>query len=187
MAHILLDIDCVVADFTGAVCKQLTLDGFPGYDKYSFTNYNMRSCLKEPAAQLAFDRMPYRPGFCAAIERLPGAQDFYKALKAQGHHVEALTAKWGDSPFWEQERYEWLVSFGFNDRDIHIVPNSDAKKLFAADCIIEDRLQTLVDWPHKGLKILLHYPWNHGHTPDGIIRVGALAGALIHTSMLPRS
>lgn len=180
--NIALDVDGVLADFNGALSKALVQEGGPYLADADYNTWELKKCVPVEWHP-ALDRISTRPGFCSSIERYPAAQAFYRILKRYGR-VFALTTAWNGST-WEQERYAWLESFGFADPEIQIVHSHDEKRAVPCDVIIEDRLETLQDWPQNGcLKILLDRPWNQ-QSPErdakhGILRAADYDGVLQH-------
>jgi 5'(3')-deoxyribonucleotidase len=155
--QIITDVDGVLADFNGALSKALALEGCRYLTDDDYWTWELTECVpKEFHGTLT--QIAHRPGHCASIPRYDGAQAFYKKLRLHGR-VMAVTTAWHGSK-WEQERYEWLVSFGFNDPEIHVVHKHEEKYAVPCDVVIEDRVETLRHWPGQPLKILIDRPWN---------------------------
>jgi 5'(3')-deoxyribonucleotidase len=159
---VVCDVDGVLADFNGALSKALAAEGclHPAgrpYQDDDFTQWELLKCI-EPAHHGHLERISYRQGFCSSIQRYDGAQRFYRSLQKHGR-VLAVTTSW-KGPSWDQERYEWLVSFGFADPEIHLVKNHAEKHAVPCDVVIEDRLETLQSWPAGPMRVLVDRPWN---------------------------
>jgi 5'(3')-deoxyribonucleotidase len=174
---IICDIDGVLADFNGALSKALAAEGclHPSGRPYCDDDYSQWELVKciEPQHKRALERISTRPGFCTTIERYEGAQRFYKALRKHGR-VMAVTTSW-KAASWDQERYDWLVSFGFADPEVYLVRSHEEKHAIPCDVVIEDRLETLQGWPEGPMRILVNRPWNqqpeYKDLEQGIMRV----------------
>jgi 5'(3')-deoxyribonucleotidase len=155
---IITDVDGVLADFNGALSKALALEGCHLLTDEDYHTWELTKCVPKEYHK-ALERIAHRPGFCASIPRYDGSQEFYRRLRSQGR-VMAVTTAWKGSSRWEQERFEWLLSFGFADPEIHIVFKHEEKYAVPCDVVIEDRVETLRAWPGTALRILVHRPWN---------------------------
>lgn len=154
---IVCDVDGVLADFTGALWNALAAEGCGRYTDADLTQWELVQCVR-PEHHPALERISTRPGFATSIPRYEGAQRFYKSLRKHGR-VMAVTTSW-KAASWDQERYDWLLSFGFADLDIYLVKNHHEKHAVPCDVVIEDRLETLQTWPKGPMKILVDRPWN---------------------------
>lgn len=113
------------------------------------------------AEERTFEGLKYKKGYIASLPRYPGAQQVVKTLRARGHEVRCITAPWA-SPYWHQERYEWLLSFGFSERE-QIYCSGPEKHYVAGDVLVEDREDTVKAWQKanpNGMGIILDRPWN---------------------------
>jgi 5'(3')-deoxyribonucleotidase len=171
--RLLVDCDGVLADFTGALCKELHKEGHGTWTDDHLTTWELKACLPTKSHS-AIDRIMTRPGFFASIPRYAGAQGFVKALRKRGD-VSAVTVVTGKAM---QERYEWLLVLGFQDHEIILVDKHEAKAAVTGDAIIDDRIETLERCSH-GVRILFDRPWNQKHVP-GIIRAQDYSQVLKH-------
>ena len=114
--RILVDCDGVLADFTGALCKELHKEGHGSWTDEHLTTWELKACFPTKSHS-AIERIMTRPGFFASIPRYPGAQSFIKDLRKRGD-VSAVTVVTGKA---QQERYDWLCSLGFQDHEIVLV------------------------------------------------------------------
>ena len=161
--RILLDVDGVLADFTGTLCSALVKEGFDSYKDEDLTEWELNACFP-PECHDAISRIMTRPGFFASIPRYAGAQAFYRDLCRLGE-VTAVTTVKGRA---QQERYDWLLFFGFADHNIILVEDHDQKAFIPGEVLIDDRIETLWKCPHKK-NIVFDRPWNR--RPDnGVLR-----------------
>ena len=155
--QIALDCDGVIADFNGALSDALAVQGCGRYTDESYHTWELKECIRKEH-HAALDRVGADRSFCAKIPRYPGSESFYRELRGLGR-VLAVTTKWKSST-WIEQRYDWLLSFGFSDPEIHIVHSHQEKYAVPCDVVIEDRVQTLQDWPMGPTRILIDRPWN---------------------------
>lgn len=160
--QIITDVDGVLADFNGALSIALAKEGCPYLKDEDYDTWELTACVPKKYHK-TLEQIAHRRGHCASIPRYHGAQDFYRRLRSHGR-VMAVTTAWKGSN-WEQERYEWLLSFGFNDPEIHIVRAHEEKYAIPCDVVIEDRVETLRHWPGSALRVLVDRPWNR-QTPE---------------------
>lgn len=173
MKRLLVDVDGVLADFTGALCKELAKEGHGTWTDEHLTTWELKSCF--PAkSHAAIERIMTRPGFFASIPRYDGAQAFVKNLRKRGD-VSAVTVVTGKA---QQERYDWLLSLGFQDHEIVLVDKHEAKTAVTGDAIIDDRIETLEKCSHH-TRIVFDRPWNQKGVP-GIARALDYAHVLRH-------
>ena len=155
--QIITDVDGVLADFNGALSLALSKEGCHYLKDEDYHTWELKHCVPKEHHK-TLEQIAHRRGHCANIPRYPGAQDFYRKLRKHGR-VMAVTTAWKGAQ-WEQERFEWLLSFGFADPEIHIVQAHEEKYAIPCDIVVEDRAETLKNWPGQPLKILVDRPWN---------------------------
>lgn len=157
---ILLDVDGVLADFTGRVLQigneltkcSYTMEDVKEWDVFSLYPKELKRVLVYHIC---------REGFCTRLDVLPGALDGVKQLKEVGH-VVAVTSPWWSSKTWMHERMEWLkLHF---DIPMRSVIHTAAKELIRGDIMIDDKPENLLSWgdAQKGqsLSILVDAPYN---------------------------
>jgi 5'(3')-deoxyribonucleotidase len=150
MTVILVDVDGVLADFTGHLSKET------GIPEDAFTAFKFEDCLTPEQTELCRDVLA-RPGFCSTIPAYKGAKSFVKNLKKLGE-VVAVTAPWHSCTTWEWERRGWLKNLGIGRM---ISAKAEDKHLIQGEYLIEDRIDTLECWRGGGrFPILLDRPWN---------------------------
>jgi 5'(3')-deoxyribonucleotidase len=166
-------VDGVLADFTGALCNELHLEGHGTWCDEDLTTWELTSCFPKKS-HAAIERIMTRPGFYSSIPRYPGAQVFLKELRKRGD-VSAVTTVVGRAA---QERYDWLCSLGFQDHEIVIVEKHETKASVMGDAIIDDRIETLEKCNHY-VRIVFDRPWNQKKVP-GIARAKDYEKVLAH-------
>jgi len=163
---ILLDCDGVLADFVGAVCRELELMQLPPKKPEDFTTWN----LEETLGAEVFDRVSRAisaRNWAKIIHPYEGSGNFVHQLRIIGH-VVCVTAPW-DSPTWMESRYKWLSKcFGFTRQDVFF---TSRKGLLRGDYLIEDSLANVNAWEgDDGLGIILDRPWNQGKLAKPFVR-----------------
>jgi len=161
--RLLVDVDGVLADFTGALCKELHKEGHGTWTDEHLTTWELKTCFP-PKSHSAIERIMTRPGFFASIPRYAGAQQFVRSLRRRGD-VSAVTVVTGKA---QQERYDWLLSLGFQDHEIVLCSDHLHKRAVPGDAIIDDRIETLEKCSH-GVRIVFDRPWNQKEVP-GVVR-----------------
>lgn len=172
MTIILCDVDGVLADFIGELCRK----ALPGRTPKDFTRWKLEENLDTVDTAYA-EQTICSPGFCEGLPLYPGAKGFLKSLRKVGQ-VIALTAC-TPTRHWPGERIEWCVKRGFDRQDIILCPGP-RKRLVFGHYLIEDRLDTALQWQDKnifGQAILIDRPWNQGNT-HGVKRVHSYNEAL---------
>jgi hypothetical protein len=189
MRKILVDVDGVLANFVGAVCQGLQAWSGPSrrpsvvplrYRPELFREYDMRKALTE-REQEEMHRMCSSPGFCSGLEWYEGAKDWLAELRLLGH-VTALTAPYGNSPHWTEERREWLRGHV----DAVTFCHKERKADEPGDILIEDRLETCVEWSKRQGKrsIVVDRPWNQERGGPLVARAYGLPGVSIVAGIL---
>lgn len=155
---ILTDVDGVLADFVGGLCRELAVRGIaktPEDVKHwelaeSFSAEELRASLEIMGS----------PGFCHSLEWYAGAREFLVSLADLGE-VHALTAPFRNGPSWMHERMGWLSGAVASDR-VHFV-SGKYKHMVRGDVLIEDHPGNAAAWldEHpRGTAILIDRPWN---------------------------
>jgi 5'(3')-deoxyribonucleotidase len=156
MKTILCDVDGVLADCVGALCKEI-----PGLTPERVKHWDLSLSMSKEDHDKAMAAMA-RPGFCEGLSWYEGAQNFVTRLQARST-VYALTSPFG-SDTWETERKRWL-SPTIGRHFVLSVPTS-AKPLVRGDILIEDHPGTAYRWllANPGSRaVLIDRPWNQ-HT-----------------------
>lgn len=161
--RILIDVDGVLLDFVGACCDRLDRDKKEVFNRLRYERldevfHNWES-LSAVVSRIDFhDRMHW----------LKDARGMLDNLRGQGHKLVALTAPWVSSPTWCHDRIKKLEPAGFSPKEIIFCPQGQ-KKFVDGDVLIEDTLQTAIDWRvmraegGNELAIVVEQPWNERH------------------------
>lgn len=149
MTRILVDVDGVLADLVGALCRNL-----PRHTPDKMTEYRFQDTLDATEWTIAHNDM-VRPNFVAHMPWYPGAQDFVRKLHALGD-VVAVTRPYEHSPTWAYEREQWLR--GHVDRVVHTAH----KEMIRGDYLVEDSTDNALKWAQHwpgGTAYLIARPW----------------------------
>jgi 5'(3')-deoxyribonucleotidase len=180
--RLLLDVDGVLCDLVGQLCRLL-----PHRHVSDFTAYQFEHVLTLDELETVRRAMT-ASGFCRDLPWHDGALDFVQRLRLIGE-VVAVTRPYDESPTWTYERARWLRPH------VPDVVHTDRKTLIPGDVLIEDSLENAVQWScchAAGLAIIIDRPWNqepprsgygatipthrnHGH---GVLRVMTYEHAL---------
>jgi 5'(3')-deoxyribonucleotidase len=141
---ILLDVDGVLADFSGATCALLQ-------DLYNIqatveqiTQWDLLECFSLSETQkIEITRRWREPGFCERLPTLPGAQAAVAELHKLGE-VFAVTAPLSKAPMWCHEREQWLLG-RFGIEPDHVIHTS-AKHLVRGDLFLDDKPESVRAW-----------------------------------------
>lgn len=155
------------------------------YCQADFTTWKLEETLSPCAAKVLRDAT-LTEGWCVTIPWYENVQGFMGELFELGD-VRILTAAVGDSDHWINERKAGLQgTFGFDQNEIIFCPGPEKQFVFG-DILIEDRLDTCVQWAARwsvqtkflnSKAILIDRPWNQGNTPFGVYRVSSYNEAL---------
>lgn len=173
MRRILLDVDGVLADFIGPVvtwANSLRRAGGPPHTREQITQFDMLKAWGIAHMWGELDRHVVKPGFCEALEPVPGAREFVAALSRTAE-VVIVTSPWKTSPTWCFERRNWLEKcMGWTGE----VMFTKRKDLVRGDVLIDDAAEHTDAFPGVGL--LLDQPWNQHATKS--LRVANFGQAL---------
>lgn len=150
---ILLDIDGVIIDFVGPICRYFGCQE-PRY-------WDLRDLGLDKGE---IDSLVCRRDFCTELDPYHAALDFLIDLREIGR-VVAVTSPYDRSRYWASERYHVLRSLGFAKQDIIIGKD---KSLIWGDVLIDDcpeNVSSFVGSNPERSGLLLDRPWNR--IPDG--------------------
>ncbi len=157
---ILVDCDGVLADFVEA-----TLDAIQDETgkRFSFKEINQfdigRALGLEPDEVKKMVARICTESFCRDLAAFEGAREGLDALREIGN-VYCVTSPFR-SPFWMYERQMWLEEqMGFTKANTF---HTSAKYLVRGDYLVDDKLDTLVEWEKRnpgGHGVLVKAPWN---------------------------
>lgn len=156
--RVLLDVDGVLADFVGGLCRDLTARGFPRTPD-DIRHWELRDTL--PANELReCHEIMATPGFCHGLPWYEGARDFVRTVRDE-HELHILTAPFDGSETWMRERVAWLANDVPRDR-VHFM-SGKWKHLVAGDVLVEDHPLNAAAWLDanpRGIAALVDRPWN---------------------------
>jgi len=140
--RILLDVDGVVGDFTGAVLKLIKQHMGITLRPEQVVDWDIQKLIpSEHHEHLRFAMN--QPGFCAGIEPFPEAPEAVKRLQTFGE-VVPVTTPFHTSPTWAYERSFWLAGkFGFDPRKI---VQTGYKEVVDGDILIDDKPENVQKW-----------------------------------------
>lgn len=158
---VLLDVDGVLADFTGAVCWCWSERFGREFKSEQVTQWDIAEALGIPKVLHAWAWEALRvPGFCRNVGSYPGAIEFVEALRMRGEEVYFVTSPLGGQ-HWHYERERWLKWF-FGAKSNQIIFCHD-KHLVRGRALIDDKVETIRAWSKAhpyGTAILRSQPYN---------------------------
>ena len=166
--RILLDVDGVLANFTGHTLDTLVKMGGPSIRYEDITEWDVLS--KIPAEWRGSLVQAWRkPGWCRSMPQYEGANLGVGALMNLGD-VHFVTAGMPKSPTWADERVEWLrYYYGVDHRDVTF---THAKEWVEGDVFIDDKEEHVIEWYARhptGCAILFMQPYNRvSRMPRGV-------------------
>lgn len=152
---LLMDVDGVLADFTGAVCLELSdILERKVTPKECFTWSFQKSFLLNSKQNRALFSRICRKNFCRDLALLPGAQKGVQRLiesnKVGG--IRFVTSPWDSSNYWIKERTDWIYKH-FNCTPFTVIHTHD-KGSIIGDIIIDDKPANVLAGSRK-LRILV--------------------------------
>lgn len=152
---ILLDVDGVLADFVGGLCRALAPHGHDVLPE-DVRAWDLTQALPAPAARCV-PKILSNPGFASGLAWYHGAREFL----AECRDPWIVTAPYTKSATWVSERLAWLVPAVSPHRVIFA--DGRAKPRVHGDVLIEDNAETAHAWAARhpeGLALVLARPWN---------------------------
>lgn len=179
--NILIDVDGVLADFSGHYLD--TLHRLTGVRAYAaqIDRWHIHECEWFPAsAKRAIEDEIVKPGWCGRIPMFPYAPALVSALREIGT-LYAVTSPWVSSPHWMHERTEWL-HYKLGIRARHVV-HAQVKHIIAGDILIDDKPAHVEEWSQsnqRGRGILFTAPHNRGHQLSRGVRASTNEEVIAH-------
>ncbi len=155
--RILLDVDGVIADWTGAVAGRIFEYGGGTMDRTKW----FRDSDLPPNVRTRVMMALAEPNFCFKFDPLPGALEAIKELRAAGCEVQFVTAIW-DSPTWVYDRNRWLRKHKLISGTSGVTYTKD-KHLVKGDIFVDDKISNVEHWKAawpNGIAVLWAQPWN---------------------------
>jgi len=151
----LLDVDGVVADFTGTLLRTLGSSLTPA-DITEYDIFRLLGDQREQAYAICQDEEFWR-----RLDVIPGAAEGVEKLRSEGYSVYWVTSPWYTCKGWYLARGAWLKEhFGTPYR--HMLPLSE-KAMVDGDVFIDDRPDMVVAWWARrgdGVSLLYDQPYN---------------------------
>jgi 5'(3')-deoxyribonucleotidase len=153
----LYDVDGVLADFIGGLCK-----GSGGLYRHitpeKVTSYDFEDCLPFAVVEDWRHQM-LMDGFALSLPVYPQAREQVQTYLDSGYDVVYVTKPYRPSRTWAYDRLEWL------DKYMPKAPvvMTGHKHLIKGDILVEDHPGNLAEWlDHHptGMGVLVDRPWN---------------------------
>lgn len=169
--RVLLDVDGVIADFTGFYLDCVEQTTGRRYVHDDVTEWSISKALGLSNRERAeTEALIERPGAALKIRELPGAVDAVKQIMALAD-VYFVTSPWDSNPTWSHDRREWLL-LRFGDLGKRVV-HTNCKEVVVGDLLVDDKPDNLIAWskdPRNGVPVLWDHPSNRGVEVDWSIR-----------------
>lgn len=164
--RILCDVDGVLADFVGLVLDYVQKNTGLSYLHSAVDKWDCFACLGIPEHWPYFRTQCDELGLCRSMREIPGARDFYAALRRLGD-VRVCTTPMTTA--WLSQRAEWLVAFGvpLNEQ----IQWCDKHELVPAyDVLIDDKAENCEAFAKAGgVAFCIATPYNT-HLSPHIVR-----------------
>lgn len=146
---IIIDVDCVVADFVGAILKLVDRTDrslakeYNWWEKYYSVKETkeIRRVLKEDSS------------FWQNLPLIDLAKEGMQFLRNMGHEIIWCTAPYRAKYGWESDRRIWLEKNNFLLEEDKIV-FTDAKEIVGATAFIDDKIEYISLWERANPKSL---------------------------------
>lgn len=171
--RILVDLDCIVADFFSEIWKRLSAITGNEYSTDQVKNWSLGSNFKEEGRDMVklIDSIYEAPGFFEALQPIPGAIESLRLLKEYGHEVIIVSAPC--TPLSAAEKLQWCKDWlpFIGKKDVVI---TGAKHIFKADVLIDDSPFNIVKFKAENPSaIALSIAYNHNDIPEYDGRYGS--------------
>jgi len=180
MRDLLLDVDGVCADFSGALISAVGSD----LKVENVTRWDILGLFTIEQRELAYDYLA-DPEFWRSLPVIEGAEEGVPVLEVT-HNILWVTSPWASCEGWEDARRAWLNEhFNMDEKGQPYHPRSD-KENIAGDAMIDDKPSNVEKWAAahpKGKAYLFDAPYNRDFdwpriTWDRILKTRSLWGAL---------
>lgn len=157
---VLLDVDDVLCDFTGAALRLISTQLGRPVTYQECRQWDIFSQFLNPVQEGIVRYQVSSRGFCSNLKVLPGALEGLESLRVAAE-VYLVTAPY-PSYSWASERLNWIEQH-LRFPSTHVVLTS-AKHLVCGDVLIDDKASNLVEWHKahpKGVPLLWGTHINH--------------------------
>lgn len=154
--RVLLDIDGVIADFTG---KLLEMYNHMTNEKVKISDIKSFRVFKWVKDPNTINRIIESPGFVMGLSPLPGAIDGVKEILDRGHEV-VFVSNGTNCPTSGHEKRNWLK---YHFRNVWKKPPlvlTYHKHFVSGDCLVDDNPKNLNNLSPSTAPLLWHQPYN---------------------------
>ena len=139
---ILVDVDCVLGDFVGAVCQ---LAGDPDREKATGYNWFEHTYDEKKVKEIKY-LLGHSAAFWQNLPLIPNAKEGIEFLRSQGHKITYLTAPYRPKYGWAWDRRFFLNNnFQIREHDENII-FTHKKGMVRGLCLIDDLISNIDEW-----------------------------------------
>jgi 5'(3')-deoxyribonucleotidase len=164
MTHIAIDMDDVLVDFVGGLCKAIQTERGITITAEDITQWDLHPILDPIIGYNWWTWLRKREWLWANFDAVPGAIGGIDSLRQQGHYVELLTSK----PEWaEHNVWKWLGKWRPALHRVTIIGPEQHKVNFTdAMILIDDKIDNCISFAFQGRDaILFTRPHNQAYKP----------------------
>lgn len=142
--YLVLDVDGVLADFTGATLEFIERNyGFYSSDPLTDWDFMDAPSLR-PYRRVAKGHWD-TPGFCAGLNPLPGTVEIVAQMRAFCH-IHFATSPMGTNPSWIQERNAWLAQHFGADPLASDITHTSKKSVVKGHVFVDDKFENVEEY-----------------------------------------
>jgi 5'(3')-deoxyribonucleotidase len=167
-----IDIDGVLRDFVGSLCRQYHRD-FPSHQIKPVTRFGLHEFFPIGPAICDYMYRVRNTEIFRFAEPYPGAVEFLDLLMADGQHVALVTSQPAGT---ELSTMLWLSENRMIYSSLHF---ANKKEIVRADILLDDGVVNLESAGRKVRAVCFDRPWNKGWRGERVHHYGDFIG-LIH-------
>lgn len=154
---VILDCDGVLSDFATPALEVVRELGGVAPAASALKSFAIENLLEDPETRAEWWRRVTAPGFCAALDRYPGALAAVTRLR-QFATVLCVTSPMY-APTWAYERVRWLQDMGFRTDEMF---SGSGKQHIRGNFFADDRPEAVEAWnvANEGVGVVIAHSYN---------------------------